>query len=265
MGTRGDPEALAREIMATPLRLSSIADFGEVPGLVLDAVAPRRIVEVGGARGDFTRVLAQWAAPRGAEVVCIDPAPQFGEIPGVRLVRGRSPEALAAEEAFDLYVLDGDHNHAVVMAELSLLPYGATALLHDVLWPLGRRDAYHDPDLIDPARVHPHSFDGHITPNSAELQDSGGMAGEPKLAVALHSGGERNGVLTAIEDHLAERPDRELMIVPCLYGLGVLFPAGARYAAALREALAPYADSPLLARLEANRLALLYALLAKGP
>jgi SAM-dependent methyltransferase len=259
--TREDPEAEAREIAAAPLRLGSIADFGEVPLKVLDAVAPRRVVEVGGAGGAFTRVLLEWARPRGAEVVCIDPdpAPSLAGLTaeGLELVREPSPAGLAAAGDFDLYVLDGDHNHAVLSAELALLPDGACALLHDVGWPLGRRDAYHDPARIE--APHPHSFTGHVLPGSAELQERGGLAGNPPLGLALHSGGEGNGVLTAAEDFLAANPGWELMIVPVLYGLGVLFGTAAAYVTELRRAVTPYVDSPLLARLEANRLALLYA------
>jgi hypothetical protein len=266
--TREDPEAEAREIAAAPLRLGSIADFGEVPLLVLEAVAPRRVVEVGGARGAFTRVLLDWGRPRGAAVACVDPdpAPSLAGLTaeGLELVREPSPAGLAAAGDFDLYVLDGDHNHAVLSAELALLGDGACALLHDLGWPLGRRDVYHDPARLDPAGVHPHSFTGHVVPGTGELQPSGGLAGEPRLGMALHAGGEGNGVLTAVEDFMAARPGWELLVVPAIYGLGVLFPTGAPYAAALRAAIAPYADSPLLARLEANRLALLYRLAENG-
>jgi hypothetical protein len=74
--------------------------------------------------------------------------------------------------------------------------------------------------------------------------------------VAEREGGPRNGVLTAVEDFLEETPGLVHRIVPCVFGLGFLYASAAPWAAALDAYLAPYDRSPLLARLEANRIAM---------
>lgn len=265
--TRSDPEALGRAIADSPLLLHSLADFGELPLEALSIAGVRSVVEVGGQDGAFTRMLTGWAAARGARVACVDPSP--GDAlralaDAVELVEDRSPQALAALGPFDAYVLDGDHNYDVVSRELACVPAGALVLVHDVGWPCARRDFYFDPSALAPEAVHPHSFDGHAVPGSQSLAPAGGLAGRRRLAAALRSGGERNGVLTAVEDFVAAREGWELAVVPCLYGLAFVFPAAAPWAPDLRAHLAPFAGSDLLATLEANRLALVYRLAALG-
>ena len=79
-----------------------------------------------------------------------------------------------------------------------------------------------------------------------------------QFAVALSSGGGRNGVLTAAEDfirraHCEERPLCYAHI-PALFGLGVIFDARAHWADTVSRILLPYHANPLLARLEEYRL-----------
>ena len=57
------------------------------------------------------------------------------------------------------------------------------------------------------------------------LQAVGGFRGEGAFAYALEEGGERNGVLTAVEDFLAGRDDLELRRIPAIFGVGVVFAA----------------------------------------
>ncbi len=92
----------------------------------------------------------------------------------------------------------------------------------------------------------------------------GGFRGEGEFAVALVEGGARNGVQTAIDDFLARRTDLDYGTVPCVFGLGVLYPRAASYAAAMTEIMRGYEAEPLFDRLERNRLALYLALLRSG-
>ena len=72
--------------------------------------------------------------------------------------------------------------------------------LHDIGWPFGRRDQYHDPDSIPQEHRHPHRLAG-IVPGQAELTDEPGL----RLMVnAEAEGTPRNGVLTGIEDFMSE-------------------------------------------------------------
>jgi hypothetical protein len=90
---------------------------------------------------------------------------------------------------------------------------------------------------------------GGLFPGDAGIRP-GGL---PMRASARHEGGERNGVLTAIEDFADERPDLRLVVIPAFFGLGILWSTDAPYADALAELLDPWDRNPLLARLEENR------------
>ena len=265
--TREDPEAEARAAAAAPLNLHSLDAFGEIPLGILDAVRPSRIVEIGGEGATFTKSLVAWAERNDAAVLCIDPLPsdalrRLAQDTRLQLVEGYSPEALEGIEPCDLYVVDGDHCYAVVRRELEVIGEqnpDACVMLHDVAWPCARRDFYYGPERLPAEDVHPHSFTRGISVNDGEMTDRGGLSGAGAMAIAEEAGGERNGVLTAVED---VRGERELAVVPCIYGLGVLYPPAAPWAAALKEFLAPYDGSALLGTLEANRLQLLDRVLA---
>jgi hypothetical protein len=114
---------------------------------------------------------------------------------------------------------------------------------------------YYDPASLPPDAVHPHDYERGVTVGCPGVVKHG-FCGEGEFAWAREEGGPRNGVLTAVEDFLADRPDFELHIVPCIFGLGVLYPKHAPYAAELGAALTPYLENPLLGRLEENRLVL---------
>ena len=251
------------------LLLYSLAEFRELAFQCLDVVEARSVVEIGGEGGTFTSELLAWAEARDGKVRCIDPAPSDALVkmidasPGAELVRSRSTDALAGMELADAYFVDGDHNYFTLSSELRAIdaareegPDGyPLAFLHDVGWPAGRRDMYYDPESLPPEAVHPYDYEGGVTLGCSGLVEDG-FRGEGDFAWARQEGGPANGVLTAVEDFLAERPGLTFRTVPCIFGLGVLYPAHAPYAPGIDAALAPFADNPLLARLEENRLAL---------
>lgn len=92
---------------------------------------------------------------------------------------------------------------------------------HDVDWPYGRRDMYYQPDTIPPEYRHAYALKGMSRKQSA-LPDSGGV--NTTYLNALHEGGPRNGVLTAIEDFVAEHASeyRFCRIKGHLCGLGIM-------------------------------------------
>lgn len=245
-----------------PLLLHSLSEHGELIFGALDAARPRRVVEIGSETGGFSKELLDWSGRNGATLVTVEPYPT----PEVRdlaastehfeLVTGRSPGALAEIEPADAYVIDGDHNHWTVTGELRAAYADGReplAILHDVGWPCARRDQYYAPHAIPGDARLPHSYEQGRDPDSSELVDVGGFQAEFEFAVARSEGGERNGVLTAVEDFLAERPELEYRQVNAVFGVGYLYPATAPYAERLRELLDPWHGSALLARLERNR------------
>lgn len=253
-----------------PLLLHSLTEFRSVLLPVLDAVRPQRLVEIGGEGGQFTEELASWAERHDAELHCVEPEPTtavlaLADAGRLRLTQGKSPAALADLPAFDLAIVDGDHNWHVVSGELRALfedrEEPPVAILHDVAWPAARRDQYYDPDDIPGDRRHPYDHALGAVPDEPLLQPVGGFRGEGAFAYALEEGGERNGVLTAVEDFLADRDDLELRRIPVIFGVGVVFAREAPYADALRALLDPLHEHPLLARLEANRVDLFLAVL----
>src|SRR5277367_4370151 len=181
----------------------------------LDTAAPDSVVELGAYAGDVTRLLLQWAAGSGARVWSVDPEPQGALVQlaadhsELELVRQTSHEALAVLPSADAVIIDGDHNYYTVSEELRLIARRASAdgvglpllLCHDVCWPHGRRDSYYAPEQIPPEHRQPIADGGFVFPGDEGLH-AGGL---PYPHPAMREGGERNGVLTAVEDFVAER------------------------------------------------------------
>ena len=190
---------------------------------MLDAGAVSTLVEVGAASGGHTAKIARWATRRGATLHVIDPKPSFdvralqGEAPFV-MHPGLSLDVLPELPQPDAAIIDGDHNWYTVIHELRLLDGERWPLTfhHDVDWPYGRRDMYYDPESVPDQQ--PWERNG-IVRDRSELCDEGINR---SIANAIHEGGPRNGVLTAIEDFMDERPGLELFAGRGAGGLGVL-------------------------------------------
>jgi hypothetical protein len=240
---------------------ASLITLAELIVPVLDAAAPRSVVEVGAYAGDLTRLLVEWAASSGATVSAIDPSPRppleelARQRPELELVRETSHDALAHIEIPEAAVIDGDHNYYTVSEELRLIaeraPEGRLPLLifHDVAWPHARRDDYYDPELVPAEQRQPIAEGIGVFPGMSE----GRPGGLPYRYPAAREGGPRNGVLTAVEDFVEAHEDLRLAVVPAFFGLGVVWHRGAPYAGAVAEVLDRWDRNPLLERLEANR------------
>ncbi len=229
----------------------------------LQCAGARSVIEVGAYAGDLTRLLLAWAAPAGARVTAVDPAPR-PELEALARVHGelelvREPSLVALEHLAlaDAIVIDGDHNYYTVTGELSRIAARSAAaaapppllLAHDVRWPHARRDDYFDPSQIPAAQRQPTFPEGRLYPDEDGIA-SGGL---PYHWPAAREGGSRNGVLTAIEDFLATHPELSIAIVPSFFGLAVIWAREAPYAAELQELMSPWDRNPLLERLERNR------------
>jgi len=244
--------------------LYSLAAFREIILGCLDLIEGRSVTEIGGEDGTFTRELLSWAEGRDGRVACIDPSPSDAlaalveNAPAGELHRCTSLEALPDMEPSDVYLVDGDHNYYTLVHELEAIETIAggdfpLVFVHDVGWPSGRRDMYYAPDTIPPEARHPYDDAKGVTVGSDALI-AGGFQGMGEFAWALHEGGPANGVLTAVEQFLTDRPHLELAVVPCVFGLGVVYPRSAPWAKGVAELLSHYDRDPLLERLEQNRL-----------
>lgn len=242
-----------------------MANMAEIMFPILDAAGVRSLAEIGAYAGDLTTVLLEWAGPAGATVIAVDPVPQPALLDlaarhaELRLQQATSLDAIPNMEPPDAFIIDGDHNYFTVAEELKLIEErtNGTAmpllLLHDVCWPHARRDAYYAPDRVPDEYRSTIAEGGGIAPGEPGLTNSG----LPYKFVQDREGGERNGVLTAIEDFLAVRPDLEFALMPMFFGFGVCWRRNAPYAGALRSLTAPLDRNPVLARLEWNRVFLL--------
>lgn len=204
---------------------------------LIETVQPQRLMEIGADRGWNTSNILAYCRATGARADIIDPAPQpslhevlaqFGPAEH-RYHPLKSVAAIPQLDTPDIALIDGDHNWATVYNELNLLHARAEqngqpppiVISHDVAWPYARRDMYYNPDDMDASQKHPYAYRGML-PGVPELVEHG-MNGV--LANALHEGGPRNGVLTAIEDYIASSGTPFVFRkLPFFNGLGILIP-----------------------------------------
>jgi hypothetical protein len=230
---------------------------------LLDAVGAEAVVEVGADRGDFTAELLAWGERGGRRVTAIDPepAPELLKLverrPELNLIRQPSPEALEEALPAGAIILDGDHNYWTLSGELRAIAERSEGadlpllLLHDIGWPHSRRDTYYAPDRVPEEHRQPLAQDALVTPGNSGTASEGIRFGW----AAKREGGPGNGILTAVEDFLAEREGLRLAVVPAFFGLGVLWPEDAPWADAVAGIVDPWDSAPLLARLEEVRIA----------
>jgi len=258
---------------AQPLLLHSLVEFDELIHACLDLAGAQTVLEIGSESGGSTKRLLAALAERDGELWCVEPGPtrELEELARsddhFHLIEGRSPAALDGLPACDAYVVDGDHNYWTVARELEHVGGRVEnvadhplVILHDVTWPCGRRDQYYAPGALPADAVHPYAWDlGAVLGEQAPVP--AGLRGRGSFAVARTEGGPANGVRTAVEDYVAARDGLGFVVVPAIFGLGILYAEGASYAGALAQLIDPLDDNPLLDRMERNRLELYLAVL----
>ena len=201
---------------------------------VIDAAGARRVVEIGALRGETTaRMLKRLGSE--CELHVIDPLPQFDPAEHERAFPGRyhfhlgtSLEVLPDLRPADVVLVDGDHNWYTVYNELRVLADTSrragvalpVLILHDVGWPYGRRDLYYAPERI-PAEFRQAFRRGGMRPGRSGLVGNAGMNRD--MANAEQEGGPRNGVMTAVDDFVAEHDQPlRVVVVPIYYGLAIV-------------------------------------------
>jgi len=123
-------------------------------------------------------------------------------------------------------------------------------LFHDVSWPHARRDDYFAPEQIPAEYRQPIAGErAGIFPGDPGVRRDG----LPYPRSAAREGGPRNGVLTAVEDFVAEHDGLRLVVVPAFFGLGAVWHRDAPWAEEVARVLDPWDRNPLLRRLEVNR------------
>lgn len=206
--------------------------WNQVVHPILQLTRPKVIVEVGCAQGYNTVNLLEYMKPmENGQLVAIDPAPLFDiermkQLYGHKflLVQDYSLKVLPNIRTCDAAFIDGDHNWYTVYNELKQLERikkFPIIFLHDLEWPYGRRDMYYFPESI-PAEFRKPSAKKGILPGINELVDNGH---NDSVHNAEYENGDRNGVLTAVEDFMKETQiPLQLHRVRSQFGLGIIVP-----------------------------------------
>lgn len=199
-----------------------------------EAFHPRSIVEIGVEEGFHTMRLLEYCRDYHAVLHAIDPTPRASieswlQEQGQELIfhRDLSLNVLGRIDAIDTVLIDGDHNWYTVYHELKLLEKQVTMtgkfpviFLHDTQWPYARRDLYYNPETIPAAYQKAFARKG-IGLESGLLLEKGGI--NPSMCNAVEEHALQNGVLTAIEDFLAESTlQLRFVNVPGIHGLGII-------------------------------------------
>lgn len=259
--SRDDPHAQSRAARQQPLLLHSLAVYREVFDIIFSSRDIDTVIEVGVESGQVSGMYVELGA---TAVYCVEPAVNddtraaLATNDRMRLVEGRSPDVFSQLPHADLYVLDGDHNYATVLAELNWIfrhAPDAVVVVHDVLWPWSRRDLYYEPSSLPAVDRHPVSADGPTVWHD-ELTPAG-FVGAGAFSCAVHAGGEHNGVRTAVEDAMTWAADAwSFQVIPAVFGMGVLVRRDSHAAGAWLDSIRRYSTSELLRIMENNRIAL---------
>ena len=203
---------------------------------ILRIAKPRLIIEVGAGHGQLTSALLSHCVDSGAKLCIADPNPKF-DIDELRrkhpeLCEWQSTLALNALSQIgcegDLIFLKGDPNWYTVLNSLRLIEKlrGKNGnsfpiiLVGGTSWPYARRDAYIDPSTIPSIFALPYRRKG-VRPGQPEPVDWGGL--NPSWNHALYENELQNGVLTAVEDFLAEtKLNLHSFMLPIFGGITVL-------------------------------------------
>ncbi|MDQ0416850.1 hypothetical protein J2Z48_001022 [Croceifilum oryzae] len=203
---------------------------------ILKMEKAKTVVEIGADEGINTVKILDYCREMNGTAYIIDPYPKF-DVGGLKknyhrhmkMRRLTSLTALPKISQYDAVLIDGDHNWYTVFHELSVIKRRAEKIerfplvfFHDTEWPYGRRDMYYIPETIPEAYRHPYAKRGML-PGVSELVDGGC---NNHLNNALYENGEKNGVLTAIEDFLKETNFKlTFHRALTLGGLGILIPS----------------------------------------
>jgi glycosyltransferase involved in cell wall biosynthesis len=200
---------------------------------LLQSIDAKRIVEIGVGDGGNTKNILSYIEPLQGRLDAIDCCPtcdiENWQSPALHFHKELSLNILGTLPAYDAILIDGDHNWYTVYHELLLIEQAMQKkddfpliFLHDVGWPYARRDLYYDPETIPMAFRQPYQRKG-LNPDIHGLCDTATFNNQLRHSVYEHA--IKNGVLTAVEDFLAQTPvPLRFVRIPGWHGLGILAP-----------------------------------------
>ena len=201
---------------------------------MLTAAGAKRVVEIGALRGDTTVPLLDLLGPE-SELHVIDPLPIFDpEEHSRRFPGGTSSTATSATTSCRTFPLSTRRwSTATTTGSPSTT---SSRFLHAAAAAAGGRcrcsccttsagptaggTSYYEPDRIPDESRQPYARRG-LLPGRRDLSDTGGL--NPHLANAVEEGGPRNGVMTALEDFVAEHDGSlRVVLLPLYFGLAIV-------------------------------------------
>jgi len=253
--------------------LVSMANYLPLLTPLIEAKSPKELCEIGAYRGISTRALCDLAARLGATLHVVDPVSDYKQMLSrsdvVQHHKMLSEEFLSRPNDVGVYFIDGDHNYEVVSRELELITAEKESdtcpllFMHDVGWPWGYRDLYYDKSRVKQVGQLSES-NSVVLGHSAEFE----ITLPVEQDFASSEGGQKNGVRKAIHDFLVHNPNWEMISLPSLFGLGVVFNRKSerrevvQQLERLTESFALF--NPFLGTLELNRILLISELNKHG-
>jgi Methyltransferase domain len=254
--------------MIDELLLFSMAEFECITMPIVDEVNPTHIVEIGCGRDALnTRILLDYCRHHNIRFTAIERKPSnllrkiIATYSQATLLEGLSEDLIKEISDGDIFFVDADHNYYSVKMELESIysmSNPSIVFVHDTEWPTKRRDGYKVKSNI------PIEFKQEvesrlgwgITVDNESTVFGGWRTPNNSIVYAKNEGGERNGVLTAIEDFMKHQENILLYNIPIIFGLGVFVDKRLPNSTAIASLLNPYTNNPLLARIEDNRMRL---------
>ena len=205
---------------------------------ILETIRANTIVEVGAWKGQNTAHLLSYCSEYQGYLHVIDPLPRFEPEayrqrfgPIFSIHQDLSLNVLQKLGQFDAILLDGDHNWYTVFNELQQIEQThrnnlhayPIIFLHDTSQPFDRQDMYYHPETIPAAYRHNYlKWDGQSGQSASAPKDSH----DGYYYYSTYEGGAKNGVLTAVEDFIAQSViEFEFISIPANHGLGILVTA----------------------------------------
>ncbi|MGS2720418.1 class I SAM-dependent methyltransferase [Paraglaciecola aestuariivivens] len=254
--------------MKRQLLIHSLSELQSIYLPILQLINAKKIGEIGVEFAGNTKVLIELLEKTHGELFSIDPKPNeevetlFNQHSVANLFKGKSLDVITELPSMCAWFIDGDHNWYTVFNELSAIHKTekshaeghSVIFLHDIGFPWAFRDLYYNPNDIPSEYLHPHCWEsGVLHDNTAEKNK--GFRGMGHFAIATQAGGDKNGVMCAVNDFLAQHSDAySFYNIPAVFGLGILVPKSHKFHNEIHSIVLPYVDNPLLKKLEENRL-----------
>jgi hypothetical protein len=254
--------------MKRQLLIHSLSELKSIYMPILELIKPKRIGEIGIEFAGNTKVLIDLLGMNKGKLFSIEPKPNdqvkalFNQHDLAHLYEGKSLDVINKLPPMCSWFIDGDHNWFTIFNELEEIHQKECSagaehsiiFLHDIGFPWAFRDLYYNPSDIPENYLHEHCWESGVLYNDT-TQKNRGFRGMGSFAISLKAGGDKNGVLCAVNDFLASHSkDYTFYNIPAVFGLGILVPKSHKYNHEINNMVSIYHNNPLLKKLEENRL-----------